>query len=87
MDTSRKISKEDILLLDEMEIDLRRKGEEKSQKVLIHEAIVNLARERGFLEMPTKKYDNTPQMVDRILRHEKSIKAGKNWMEEIDTSI
>ena|SRR3989338_2044498 len=87
MDTSRKILHEDILLLDEIEMKLKKKGEKTTQKELIHKAIVQLAEGEGLVKKPSRKKDNTPEMVDMLLANAGKLDFGKNWMEEIDTTL
>ena len=87
MDVSRKLYKEDIILLNEMETELLRKDKRISQKDLIDKAIkFALENKNRFMDYLTgRKTNNTKAMTEKFLSSPK-IKVGKNWMEEIDTS-
>lgn len=77
----------DTLLLDEIEMKLKRKGEKTTQKELIHKAIVRLAEGEGLVKKLSRKKDNTPEMVAMLLANAGKFDFGKNWMEEIDTTL
>lgn len=84
-DTTRKISGESILLLDELELHLRRRGLKVNQKKIISASIAFVAqREKDFLRYIQKK-DNTKEQTEKFLQHAKEFDFGKNWMEDIDT--
>ena len=86
MDVSRKLYKEDIILLNEIETELLRKDKKITQKDLIHKSIEFVAdnkhkflnyifgREKGDRKAMTEKFLSLPK-----------IDIGKNWMKEIDT--
>lgn len=86
MDVSRKLYKEDIILLNEMETELLRKDKRVTQKDLIDKAIkFALENKNRFMDyMAGKKTNNTKAMTEKFLSSPKII-VGKNWMEEIDT--
>lgn len=84
-DTTRKIPMESILLLDELEMHLMRRGVKVNQKNIISASIAFVAqREKDFLRYIQKK-DNTKEQTEKFLKHAKEFDFGKNWMEDIDT--
>ena len=87
MDISRKLYKDDIILLNEMQTELLRKNTRVTQKDLIDKAI-KFASEHDdkFLSyiFKNKNGDNRREMTDKILSLPKA-SLGKNWLEEIDT--
>ncbi len=86
MDTSRKLYKEDIILLNELETELLKRDKRITQKDLIDEAL-RFAKEyksKFFGYIYGHKEDNRKEMVDKLLSLPK-IDFGDNWMEEIDT--
>ena len=87
MDTSRKLYKEDIILLNEMETELLKQDKRITQKDLIDKA-VRFARENKsrFLNylVKGKIKNNTQEMTEKFLALPKK-DLGENWMEEIDT--
>lgn len=87
MDTTRKIPNEEIMILDELQMQLKKRGVEVTQKELIVEGIKMLNEDKGRLLLRLKKKDNTKEMTERFLKNAKKFDFGKNWMEEIDTSI
>ncbi len=88
MDTTRKISEQDVMLLDEFQVHLKRRGMAVSQKRLIDESIrFALEHKQGLLLRLKKKKDNTKEMTENFLKHAKKFDFGKDWMEEIDTSL
>ena len=87
MNISRKLYKEDIILLNEFETELLRRDKRITQKDLIDKAI-KFARENkdkflNYIFGFEKKYSRE-EMVDKLLSLPK-VDLGKNWMEEIDT--
>ncbi len=88
-DTSRKLSETSITLLDEWQAHLRKRGFTVSQKDLIDESIhVAVENENAVLErLKKKKGDNTVDNLRRFLQHAGKFDFGKNWLEEIDTTI
>lgn len=85
-DTTRKIPTESILLLDELEFHLRKRGFRVNQKKLISSSIAFVAQhQRDFLRYLEKRKDNTQQQTEKFLQHAKEFDFGKDWMEEIDT--
>ncbi|MBI2140715.1 hypothetical protein HYU14_07370 [Candidatus Woesearchaeota archaeon] len=88
MDTSRKIPQEEILLLDELEIELKKKGIQTTQKELLRKSIRFFVEHKPLWEPELRsKKDNTSEMVKKFLSNAKKFDFGKNWMEEIDTSL
>ena len=87
-DVSRKIYREDVVLLDELETALLRRGIKTSQKELIDKSIKFVAGEKErFLEFINRKEkDNTKELVERFLSHPKK-DFGKNFLQEIDTTL
>jgi hypothetical protein len=89
MDTTRKIPKESILLLDEIELSFRRRGLHVNQKKLIAASVAFAAQhQRDFLgymqKQKNNKEDNTKEQTEKFLKHAKEFDFGKNWMEDID---
>ncbi len=88
MDTSRKIAQEEIVLLDEFQLHLQRRGIASNQKRLIEESIrFSLEHEEQFVQRLQKKKDNTKEMTERFLQQAKKFDFGKDWLEEIDISL
>lgn len=87
MDISRKLYKEDIILLNEIETELLRRDKRISQKDLIHKsiefAVENKNRFLNYIFGRKKKYTRE-EMVNGLLSLPK-VDLGENWMEEIDT--
>ena len=84
--TTRKISVQSILLLDELQLHLKRRGYAVNQKKLIDESIKFAVQHQDkLLTSLEKKKDNTQEMTERFLRHAKQFDFGKHWMEDIDT--
>ena len=88
-ETSRKISEASITLLDEWQAHLRRRGITVSQKDLIDESIhIAVKNEEAMIERLKKKTkDNTADNLKRFLQHAGKFDFGKNWLEEIDTTL
>lgn len=86
MDVSRKLYKEDIIILSELQTELLKKDSKVTQKNLIDKAIkFSLENKNRFMDyLIGKKSNNTKIMTEKFLSSPK-IKVGKNWMEEIDT--
>lgn len=86
MDVSRKLYKDDIIILSELQTELLKKDSRVTQKTLIDKAIkFALENKNKFMDyLSGKKRNNTKAMTERFLSLPK-IKAGKNWLEEIDT--
>lgn len=87
MNISRKLYKEDIILLNEFETELLRMNKRITQKDLIDKSI-KFARDNkdkflNYIFGYKKKYSRE-EMVDRFLSLPK-VDLGKNWMDEIDT--
>lgn len=87
MDISRKLYKEDIILLNEFETELLRRDKKITQKELIDRAI-KFARENkdkflNYIFGYEKKYSRE-EMVNKLLSLPK-VDLGKNWIKEIDT--
>lgn len=86
MDISRKLYKEDIILLNEMETELLRKDKRVSQKDLIHKSIEFAVENKNkFLNyIFGRKKGDRKIMTEKFLSLPK-IDLGENWMGEIDT--
>jgi len=84
MDTSRKISEETILLLDELEKDMKQRGVRTTQKEIIESSIKVAAKHEEQLFKTLAHTDNTREMTERFLRNEGKFDFGKRWLEEID---
>lgn len=87
-DVSRKLYREDILLLNELETAMLRRGLKTSQKELIDKSIkfVAIQKERFLEFVKQKEKDNTKELVEKFLSHPKR-DFGKNFLEEIDTTL
>ena len=87
MDVSRKLYKEDIILLNELETELLKKDRKATQKDLIDKAIKfakeNKSRFFNYF-IGRKARNNTKEMTEKFLALPK-FDFGDNWMEEIDT--
>ena len=87
MDISRKLYKENIILLNEMETELLKRDRRITQKDLIDKAIkFSVENKNKFFNyvFGSKKRYSREEMVDKLLSLPK-IDLGDNWMEEIDT--
>lgn len=86
MDVSRKLYKDDIILLNEMETELLRSDKRITQKDLIHKSIEFAAEHKNkFLDyIFRRKKGDRKVMTEKFLSLPK-IDLGENWMEEIDT--
>tara|TARA_Y100000310_G_C20394367_1_gene674340 strand:- start:61 stop:351 length:291 start_codon:yes stop_codon:yes gene_type:complete len=87
MDVSRKLYKEDIITLNELQTELLRQDKRVTQKDLIDQAIqFSNDHKKQFLSFVsnTRRKDNTKEMTEKFLSLPKS-DLGDNWMEEIDT--
>ena len=86
MDVSRKLYKEDIIIISEFQTELLKKDSRVTQKTLIDKAIkFALENKNRVMDYLTaKKTNNTKAMTEKFLSSPK-IRVGKNWMEEIDT--
>ncbi len=89
MDTTRKIPKEEIMILDELQIQLKKRGVEVTQKELIVEGIKMLNEDKEGLLLRLKRKDNTKEMTEKFLEiaRKNRVDLGKNWLEEIDISL
>jgi hypothetical protein len=88
-DVSRKLYREDIILLKEMETELWRNGEMINQKELIDKSVKFAAKQKEeFFKFAVGKQekDNTEELVERFLRTPKK-DLGGNFLEEIDTTM
>jgi len=75
-------------MLDELEIELKKKGIQTTQKELLRKSIRFFVEHKPLWEPELKgKKDNTNEMVKKFLSNAKKFDFGKNWMEEIDTSL
>ena len=87
MDISRKLYKENIILLNEFETELLRGDKRITQKDLIDKALRFSKKYKnkffGYIYGHGKK-DNRKEMTDKFLSLPK-VDLGPNWMEEIDT--
>ena len=87
-ETARKIATECILLLDELQLHLKRRGITVPQKTLIAKSIEIAAEHEDELVMKlAKKEDNTRERFVNLLKSIKPVDLGKNWLEEIDTTL
>ena len=87
MDISRKLYKENIILLNELETDLLKRDKKATQKDLIDKAIKFAVENKNkFLNyfIGRKTENNTKEMTEKFLALPK-VDFGENWMEEIDT--
>lgn len=86
MDVSRKLYKEDIILLNEFQNELLKQDKRITQKDLIDKAI-KFAKDykNNFINYLTKgqKKNNTKEMTEWFLSLPKA-DLGENWLEEID---
>ncbi len=89
MDTSRKIPEETVLLLDELQVHLKRRGINTNQKQIIDASIKFAARNEEMLAkaINQKPKKDRKEMTERFLKHAKKFDFGKNWLEEIDTAL
>lgn len=86
-DTARKIPHDAVILLDELQAHLKRRGIKVTQKELIAMSVKLASRQEGALRSLLRKpKDNSREMTAKFLRHSKKFDFGKNWMEEIDTT-
>lgn len=73
------------MLLDELQLHLRRRGVQVSQKQLIEESIKLAAEQEEWIaEYLHKQEDNTKELTEQFLKHAKKIDFGKDWLTEID---
>ncbi|MDO8642477.1 MAG: hypothetical protein Q7R76_02690 [Candidatus Woesearchaeota archaeon] len=87
-DTTRRIARESVLLLDELQIHLKHRGISVAQKTLIEKSIEIAAEHQEELASRLgKKQDNTRERITQLLKSIKPIDLGKNWLEEIDTTL
>ena len=77
------------MILDELQTQLKRRGVEVNQKELIVEGIKMLNENKRDLILRLKKKDNTKEMTEKFLEtaRKNRVDLGKNWLEEIDTSL
>lgn len=87
-DVSRKLYGEDLLLLKELELSLLRKKIRINQKELIDRSIkFAAAKKEDFLNYVKEgKKDNTKELIQRFLNRPR-VNFGKNFLEEIDTTM
>ena len=83
---SRKLYAEDILMLSELQMALLRRGKKASQKNLIHNAIKFAASNEESLMKHMEKEDKTKELFEKWIK-KKPVDFGKNWLEEIDTTL
>ena len=87
MNISRKLYKEDIILLNEFQTELLKKDKRITQKDLIDKAIKFSTKYKNkFLSyvFGDENRDNRRAMTDKFLSLPK-VDLGENWMGEIDT--
>ncbi|MBS3139003.1 hypothetical protein J4207_04835 [Candidatus Woesearchaeota archaeon] len=87
MDVSIKIPQEDLVLIEDLKLHLRKLGIVVSKKQLIGESIKLAAEREDVLLQRIKRKDNTKELTERFLKNEASFDFGKHWMEEIDTTL
>ncbi len=86
MDVPRKIPQEDIILLNEFQTQLQRRGIKTNQKKLIDASIrFALAHQKKFIYSLQPRKDNTKEKTQQLLNSTKRIDLGKEWLNEIDT--
>lgn len=85
-DTTRKIPDEAIEVLDELQLHLKRRGVDATQKRIIDASIKLAAKNEEQLVQIVKEKatDNTKEMMEKFLNGKK-YDFGPNWLEEIDT--
>ena len=87
MDVSRKLYKEDIILLNEFQNDLLKRDKRITQKDLIDKSIkFVIEHKKKFRDYILKENskNNTREMTEKFLSLPKT-DLGENWLEEIDT--
>ena len=85
-DVSRKLYAEDILVVSELQMALLRRGQKVSQKELLHNTVkVAASNEEGLMKYMEKE-DKTRELFEKWIK-KKPIDFGKNWLEEIDTTL
>ena len=85
MDTSIKVSQEELIRLNELKTHLLRRGIKVSQKNLLDESIkFAIENETELINRLKKKKDNTKEMTEKFLKSIQPVDLDKNWMEEID---
>ena len=89
MDISRKLYKDDIVILNDIQNQLLRQDIKTSQKELIDKAVRFVAKhkEEFFEFVGSKEKDNTAEKVRAFLKNAKTYDLGDNWLEEIDTTL
>ena len=89
MDISRKLYKDDIIILNELQNELLRQDVKTTQKELIDKAVRFAVDNKGefFEYMASEVKDNTSQKVKDFLSKVKRVDLGKRWLEEIDTTL
>ena len=85
-DVSRKLYGEDIMIASELQIALLRRGKKVSQKELLHNAIKFAASNEENLMKYMEKEDKTRELFEKWIR-KKPVDFGKNWLDEIDTTL
>lgn len=88
MDATRKIPQEQLLLIDEFQLDLRKRGISLNQKELLVESIEFTLQNRDKFIRHLTKHDNTKEKTMKLLeKSKKKYDFEKDWMEEIDTTL
>ncbi len=85
-DVSRKLYAEDIIILSEMQMALLRRGKKVSQKELLHNTVKFAASNEESLIKYMEKEDKTRELFEKWIK-KKPVDFGKNWLEEIDTTL
>lgn len=91
MDISRKIYKEDVIILNEIQTHLLRRDVRSSQKDLIDKAVRFAAynKEKFLAFVLGKRRDNSQEKTSQFINSTKKhrVNFGKDWLEEIDTTL
>lgn len=89
LDISRKLYKDDIVILNDIQNQLLRRDIKTSQKELIDKAVrfVSKHKEEFFDFVSKGEKNNTAEKVKKFLKNAGRYDFGDNWLEEIDTTL
>ena len=90
MDTSRKLYKDDVVILTDIQNQLLRRDVKTSQKELIDKAVrFMLIHREEFFDFVLGKRENTARNTRRFIEkaNKNRVDFGKRWLEEIDTTL
>ena len=87
MDCSVKIPEEDIVLIEHLKANLRQRGIYVTKKQVIDESIKFALKNKDALVEKLQRSDNTREKTEHFLRRKARFDFGKNWMQEIDSSV